>query len=135
MQLKSILFLFQPLDKVHSRSYPGIFHFRNDRTSPLRHHRPRHRLFSRVSRTCLPSVDKRCILSLFARLSRILLAQRLCLEVVSPLFTVQVEYAIRDANNLITFISYRRTYHPRSYHIVQEIQKFNLSDYRPRQEQ
>lgn len=31
--------------------------------------------------------------------------------------------------------SYRRTYFPASYHIVQEIQKFNLSDYRPRQEQ
>ncbi|KAJ9100062.1 hypothetical protein QFC20_005586 [Naganishia adeliensis] len=30
---------------------------------------------------------------------------------------------------------YRRTYLPQSYHIVQEIQKFNLSDYRPRQEQ
>nr|XP_019046460.1 phospholipid-transporting ATPase [Kwoniella bestiolae CBS 10118]OCF25390.1 phospholipid-transporting ATPase [Kwoniella bestiolae CBS 10118] len=30
---------------------------------------------------------------------------------------------------------YSRTYHPTSYHIVQEIQKFNLSDYRPRQEQ
>ncbi|KAL1411420.1 aminophospholipid translocase [Vanrija albida] len=30
---------------------------------------------------------------------------------------------------------YRRTYHPAPYHIVQEIQKFNLSDYRPRQEQ
>jgi phospholipid-transporting ATPase len=31
--------------------------------------------------------------------------------------------------------SYKRTYHPAPYHIVQEIQKFNLSDYRPRQEQ
>lgn len=30
---------------------------------------------------------------------------------------------------------YRRTYLPQNYHIVQEIQKFNLSDYRPRQEQ
>ncbi|BEI85482.1 hypothetical protein CcaverHIS002_0508830 [Cutaneotrichosporon cavernicola] len=30
---------------------------------------------------------------------------------------------------------YRRTYHPQDYNIVQEIQKFNLSDYRPRQEQ
>jgi len=30
---------------------------------------------------------------------------------------------------------YRRTYFPTPYHIVQEIQKFNLSDYRPRQEQ
>jgi phospholipid-transporting ATPase len=31
--------------------------------------------------------------------------------------------------------SYKRTYQPAPYHIVQEIQKFNLSDYRPRQEQ
>lgn len=30
---------------------------------------------------------------------------------------------------------YKRTYHPADYQIVQEIQKFNLSDYRPRQEQ
>jgi phospholipid-transporting ATPase len=30
---------------------------------------------------------------------------------------------------------YVRTYRPGDYHIVQEIQKFNLSDYRPRQEQ
>ena len=30
---------------------------------------------------------------------------------------------------------YVRTYRPESYHIVQEVQKFNLSDYRPRQEQ
>ncbi|WVR06936.1 hypothetical protein IAU60_003972 [Kwoniella sp. DSM 27419] len=30
---------------------------------------------------------------------------------------------------------YSRTYYPSSYHVVQEIQKFNLSDYRPRQEQ
>ncbi|TYJ54546.1 hypothetical protein B9479_004773 [Cryptococcus floricola] len=30
---------------------------------------------------------------------------------------------------------YKRTYHPESYHIVQEIQKFSLADYRPRQEQ
>lgn len=30
---------------------------------------------------------------------------------------------------------YVRTYKPSDYHIVQEVQKFNLSDYRPRQEQ
>ncbi|EKM53518.1 uncharacterized protein PHACADRAFT_259936 [Phanerochaete carnosa HHB-10118-sp] len=30
---------------------------------------------------------------------------------------------------------YRRTYQPESYHIAQEIQKYNIPDYRPRQEQ
>ncbi|EKM80737.1 hypothetical protein AGABI1DRAFT_119321 [Agaricus bisporus var. burnettii JB137-S8] len=30
---------------------------------------------------------------------------------------------------------YRRTYNPLSYHIVQELQKYNIPDYRPRQEQ
>ncbi|KIK92679.1 hypothetical protein PAXRUDRAFT_829729 [Paxillus rubicundulus Ve08.2h10] len=30
---------------------------------------------------------------------------------------------------------YRRTYMPRSYHIAQELQKYNIPDYRPRQEQ
>jgi hypothetical protein len=31
--------------------------------------------------------------------------------------------------------SYRRTYMPASYHIAQEIQKYNIPDYRPRQTQ
>jgi phospholipid-transporting ATPase len=35
----------------------------------------------------------------------------------------------------IVFVSYRRTYSPLSYHIVQELQKYNIPDYRPRQEQ
>jgi len=30
---------------------------------------------------------------------------------------------------------YRRTYRPTSYHIAQELQKYNIPDYRPRQEQ
>jgi len=30
---------------------------------------------------------------------------------------------------------YRRTYKPSSYHIAQELQKYNIPDYRPRQEQ
>ncbi|EJD39298.1 phospholipid-translocating P-type ATPase [Auricularia subglabra TFB-10046 SS5] len=30
---------------------------------------------------------------------------------------------------------YRRTYQPASYHIAQELQKYNIPDYRPRQEQ
>src|SRR6266446_6780752 len=36
---------------------------------------------------------------------------------------------------LMVFLSYRRTYMPLSYHIVQELQKYNIPDYRPRQEQ
>ena len=31
--------------------------------------------------------------------------------------------------------SYRRTYRPLPYHIAQELQKYNIPDYRPRQEQ
>jgi hypothetical protein len=31
--------------------------------------------------------------------------------------------------------SYARTYKPQSYHIAQELQKYNIPDYRPRQEQ
>jgi hypothetical protein len=31
--------------------------------------------------------------------------------------------------------SYRRTYLPASYHIAQEVQKYNIPDYRPRQTQ
>ncbi len=36
---------------------------------------------------------------------------------------------------LIFSDSYRRTYMPASYHIAQEIQKYNIPDYRPRQTQ
>jgi len=37
--------------------------------------------------------------------------------------------------NLLPHPSYRRTYRPSSYHIAQELQKYNIPDYRPRQEQ
>jgi phospholipid-transporting ATPase len=30
--------------------------------------------------------------------------------------------------------SYQRTYRPKDYHIVQEIQRYNIPDYRPRME-
>ena len=38
---------------------------------------------------------------------------------------------------MVNFLSYsyRRTYMPASYHIAQEIQKYNIPDYRPRQTQ
>ncbi|KIJ11589.1 hypothetical protein PAXINDRAFT_157254 [Paxillus involutus ATCC 200175] len=44
--------------------------------------------------------------------------------------------AIGDgANDVSRVWNYRRTYMPRSYHIAQELQKYNIPDYRPRQEQ
>ncbi|PPR02401.1 hypothetical protein CVT26_011369 [Gymnopilus dilepis] len=43
-----------------------------------------------------------------------------------PLFCLVRDYAWKY---------YRRTYKPLSYHIVQELQKYNIPDYRPRQEQ
>ncbi len=42
---------------------------------------------------------------------------------------------VRIPRSLCTLTnSYKRTYKPADYHIVQEIQKFNIADYRPRQE-
>ncbi|CAA7261647.1 unnamed protein product [Cyclocybe aegerita] len=46
--------------------------------------------------------------------------------IMIPLFCL-----VRD----FTWKYYRRTYMPSSYHIVQELQKYNIPDYRPRQEQ
>ena len=42
-----------------------------------------------------------------------------------------------SARDWISFFScsYRRTYRPAPYHIAQELQKYNIPDYRPRQEQ
>lgn len=41
----------------------------------------------------------------------------------------------RGTGELTVIFSYRRTYMPASYHIAQELQKYNIPDYRPRQEQ
>ncbi len=41
----------------------------------------------------------------------------------------------RCSSDEIHLSSYRRTYMPESYHIAQELQKYNIPDYRPRQEQ
>ncbi|KAF9524020.1 calcium transporting ATPase [Crepidotus variabilis] len=47
------------------------------------------------------------------------------------LFMVPLFCLVRD----FAWKYYRRTYMPSSYHIVQELQKYNIPDYRPRQEQ
>lgn len=43
--------------------------------------------------------------------------------------------AVQGLINTLMVSSYRRTYMPSSYHIAQELQKYNIPDYRPRQEQ
>ena len=59
--------------------------------------------------------------------SHLLPFERLCMEIVCTL----------TIRSLLTKVlsSYRRTYKPLSYHIAQELQKYNIPDYRPRQEQ
>lgn len=47
------------------------------------------------------------------------------------LFLIPVTCLIRD----LAWKGYKRLFRPESYHVVQEIQKFNLPDYRPRMEQ
>jgi hypothetical protein len=54
---------------------------------------------------------------------------RLRVEIVSGFKTVP------GCPELTVISSYRRTYKPASYHIAQELQKYNIPDYRPRQEQ
>ena len=44
-------------------------------------------------------------------------------------------YFIHFVKQILNVHSYRRTYMPSSYHIAQELQKYNIPDYRPRQEQ
>ena len=39
---------------------------------------------------------------------------------------------VRLLNPIILTVSARRMYYPKQYHYVQEIQKFNVADYRPR---
>jgi phospholipid-transporting ATPase len=48
-----------------------------------------------------------------------------------------LDYFTRYIMEIVFFLihaSYKRTCMPQPYHIVQEIQKFNIPDYRPRQE-
>ena len=44
-------------------------------------------------------------------------------------------YTYSEIWEFTVVFSYRRTYKPASYHIAQELQKYNIPDYRPRQEQ
>ena len=52
-----------------------------------------------------------------------------CVEIVRPF----PPHAYESWSDLAH--SYRRTYRPAPYHIAQELQKYNIPDYRPRQEQ
>lgn len=117
----------QRLDKVHARRNPRIVPFHHDRSAALRIRCAVPAVLDQLPRHRSQALGGCCLLLCPDLVPRRLSSSRLCVEVVSDLSDTVGSLAKR--------CSYRRTYHPASYHIVQEIQKFNLSDYRPRQEQ
>ena len=95
----------------------------------VRRRRPRHRLFPRVSRAGPEALDRRRVLLYAPARPGVLSQSGPSLEVVRPPFPFRMRADAHGAH------SYKRTYMPSSYHIAQEIQKYNIPDYRPRQEQ
>jgi len=118
----------QCLDEIYTSRYPRFFRIQYDRSSSVRDRRALDRFLETVRGYCLASLGWSHPLLLLDPLPRCLSTKRLRMEIVSSARTF-------DTSHQLTFPSYKRTYLPAPYHIVQEIQKFNLSDYRPRQEQ
>lgn len=87
-------------------------------------------IFNGVSRHCSQAMDRRCLLLHANSGAHHLSVARFCMEVVS---TFNRDILIHYVSEL--YSSYQRTYWPQPYHIAQEIQKYNIPDYRPRQEQ
>lgn len=54
-----------------------------------------------------------------------MLIERLLVEIVSS-------YKLSSIPILTNTLSAKRMYYPQSYHHIQEIQKYNIQDYRPR---
>lgn len=106
----------------------GVLHIHNVVPSPVLRSRPCHRVLNRIPRDCTPAVDWRCLLFCSHSHTYFLPVPRLCMEIVRFLTCSQPHGAY-------SLHSYRRTYLPASYHIAQELQKYNIPDYRPRQEQ
>ena len=72
------------------------------------------------------TVEQPSILGHVSCLATTLSHQRLCLEIVSCTSTLCLH---ADADRVR---SAKRMYYPQTYHHVQEIQKYNIQDYRPR---
>lgn len=118
----------QHLDQIHRCCYSRIFRFHHAVFATIRGRRPCDWIFNGIRWNCATPMDKLGLLLCPATYTNILPRKRLRLEIVS------VACVYLRASGL-RFRSYRRTYMPSSYHIVQELQKYNIPDYRPRQEQ
>ena len=118
------------MDKVHSGSYTRFLRLYNGCSTSLCRHCPASQLLIGVQEHCAATMGRSGVLFRPVLIPHRMPPTGLCVEIVRPFTFCDILVAV-----LMCCSSYRRTYYPASYHIVQEIQKFNLSDYRPRQEQ
>src|SRR5271154_404713 len=89
----------------------------------LRHCRPTPRLLNGIRRNTTIPLSHNRVLGLHHRNSGNVSNPRLCMEIVPSPPPIQRTPLTCSA---------RRMYYPKEYHYVQEIQKFNVADYRPR---
>lgn len=107
------------MDKVDNLRNPGVIRDLDAILPNLRLCRAITRLLPRIPWNSSPRLRKSSILGNNSRNTSNVPRPGLCMEIVSP-------------SSLPSNISARRMYYPKQYHYVQEIQKFNVADYRPR---
>lgn len=110
-------------------SYTWIIHLHNGLPSTLRRRGSCNRVFEGVRRNRPAPLDRLGLLSRYSFGTRHLSDSGFRVEIVGLSYSFFSEL-YTDGEH-----SYRRTYMPETYHIAQEIQKYNIPDYRPRQEQ
>jgi hypothetical protein len=119
------------MDQVYRCCNPRLIRLYDALPPTICDHRSRHWFLDRVLRTRPAFVDRWCVLLHAATRPHVLSLSRFRMEIVSV--PHHIIHPMNDCSRLSH--SYRRTYMPRSYHIAQELQKYNIPDYRPRQEQ
>ena len=107
------------MDKVDNFRNSGILCDLDAVLPNLRLCRAIARLLPRIPGDTSPCLRKSGILGNTSRNTSNVSHPGLCMEIVSP-------------SSLPSNVSARRMYYPKQYHYVQEIQKFNVADYRPR---
>ncbi|ETW82458.1 hypothetical protein HETIRDRAFT_149129 [Heterobasidion irregulare TC 32-1] len=99
------------MDKVHRGRHPWLLRVHYALPALVRRRCPCHRLFPRVTRAGPEALDRHHVVLYAPARPGVCLGQDLVWKY------------------------YKCTYMPASYHIAQEIQQYNIPDYRPRQEQ
>jgi hypothetical protein len=117
------------MDQIYCRRYPRIFRLYHAIPSRLLYRCPSDRLLHWIPQHCTPVMDRRRLLFCAHTHSDSMPCPWFCVEIVRPF----PPHAYESWSDLAH--SYRRTYRPAPYHIAQELQKYNIPDYRPRQEQ